>query len=152
MTCEKCGGGVRSSGKCIICGYDREASNAEFKAIKEKQLQMRSIRLILFTIYQIFMCLILILISALGFSMELSTAGKVLFSLFLFFAVSRIIVSVFMLFYKKWAFYVMIGELVAFEIFQIIINPFAILTIIFDCIVNIALLYFIVSKDWHKFK
>lgn len=147
MTCEKCGGSLDSSGKCIICGYDRETSNQEFAIEHEKELKKRSTRLIVFTAYQIITCLILILISIYGLSAKQHT----LQILFLSFSVTRIVLCAFVFFYKKWAFYTLVCEYVIYLILDAVVYQSLIMMII-DIFVNVTFYFWIVSKDWYKFR
>lgn len=150
MTCDKCGGKVNSSGKCIICGYSRDVSNEEYEVVLEKRQKKRGFWLNLFTVIQLFECSLFIIYILMLIPIIKDTAEIVAAIFTLVFLLSRIVICMFVYYYKKWAYYVLIGELVAFSIPQLIFSPFYLFLI--DFFINIAFLYLIFSKDWSKFK
>lgn len=151
MTCEKCGGLINSAGKCVICGYDREATDAKFAVIREKREKKRSIRMKFFTGSVVFGCLIMLLSGIL-----MNDPGLIVLRYFLLIDGSfRLMLAIFIYLYRKWAFCVYMAESVLWIFVEFLISPiniFSFMALGLHCFFNIVFCYWFVSKDWHKFK
>ena len=156
MYCNKCGGKMNSIGKCSACGHDNSVE-IYTPPKKDNPLAEISIRLALF------MCILIIThIGMILFQLNNLFNGYVIrgYEIFvylqIFVSTCLIVICVFILRLKKWAFKVYIILITVVLIINMITFPEAYFTYIavtvISLILNALFLYFIFKKDWKKFR
>jgi len=151
MICDRCGNNIISGTKCFNCGNENQnikPSREYFDKVSSKPSYYRSGRLTIFMVLSIVHNIVIMLIALNTYEDifgELVSVYVIFMRIAVVAGVLDIILCLFILKLKKWAFNVYIGLSVVNSIFRIIALDF--ISVIFRAV----LLYFIFRNDYQYF-
>lgn len=156
MTCDKCGSIIKSGTKCLNCGHDNQnvgmPSRKFLDKVSSSSAYYRSTRLTVFMI--LFIAINIIVISLTAYGLTNFTEGERPLESVIILAVISIVVSVldivlciFILRLKKWAF----NSYIVLNIINGVVRIVAYFDV-FSVILRALLLYFIFRNDLEYFE